>query len=490
MNKWILKPSDKAWVVACMVIALFLRLYRLDTDLLIHFDQGLHAYGAWQIWHEHKFKLLGHMTDTDGINHGPYFYLLLSVPYFLSGGSPVAAAFFLIFLEILSFYLLYKAIIKLFDKQTARLTLLIVSVSYGAVYFSRWLSNVTPILPLTNIALYLAISHKEKPKNLKIILLGIVSGLVAQMNGAVGLAFIPSILLLTKKPIKDWILYILAIVVVQIPLIVFDLRHDFVMVRAITTFALHSNAGLSRFGSAFIPTIISYLHQNEYYLAHGHFLIAAVLFVFGLHELYLQKKYRVSIYMLLGVFTFGMMARGGLGFFFSYLFVMMVAVCVLGLRKFDDRFSVAIAIYLVVLNLFMLRGLSTPSNGLTPIGTNSLITVQDRRNAVDFIYTKAEGEPFSLWIYTIPYFLDQPWTYFFDWYGMDKYGYLPEMTGSFSPGDLKTSKRVFVIYEPDVDNPNRLKWWLDEVESNFGPVNASYRSHDAIVELRSYEQKQ
>lgn len=490
MNKIIsFFSQERAWIVLCMVIALFLRLYRLDTDLLIHFDQGLHAYGAWQIWHEHKFKLLGHMTDTDGINHGPYFYLLLSIPYALSGGSPVAAAFFLIILEVLSFYFLYKAILGLFDKKTARFTLILISVSYGAVYFSRWLSNVTPILPLTNLALYLCVLHQKKPTNLKIILLGVTAGLVAQMNGAVGLAFIPSILLLTKKTAKDWWLYLGAVMAVQLPLLIFDLRHDFVMTRAVINFAFHSDGGLSKFGSAFFPTVMSFLRQNEFYLARGHFLVGAVLFIFGLHELYLQKKTRIIVYMLLGMVTFGMMARGGLGFFFCYTFAMMVAVCITGLRKFGDRALLGAICYLLILNLIFLRDLSAPTNGLTPIGTNSLITVQDRKNAVDFIYDKAEGKPFALWIYTIPYFLDQPWTYFFDWYGAGKYGYLPEKTGSFSPNDLKTSQKVFVVYEPDVDNPNRLKWWLDEVESNFGPVVSTYRSHDAIVELRSYERK-
>jgi hypothetical protein len=107
----------KWWVVVLIILAGVLRLWRINTDLLIHFDQGLHAFGSYQIWHDHQFKLLGHQTDVDGLFHGPFYYLLMSIPYGISGGNPVNASVFQILMEMMTLPLFYLAIKKLLFGQ-------------------------------------------------------------------------------------------------------------------------------------------------------------------------------------------------------------------------------------------------------------------------------------------------------------------------------------------------------------------------------------
>ena len=102
---------------------------------------------------------------------------------------------------------------------------------------------------------------------------------------------------------------------------------------------------------------------------------------------------------------------------------------------------------------------------------------------VDWVYQKAGGKGFAVWIYTIPYDLPEPWKYFFQWYGLKKYGYLPEQLGGFSPNDLKNSDYFFSIYEPDENRPQRLLDWLKRVDDNFGKRIESYRSGDGLVDF-------
>ena len=116
-----------------------------------------------------------------------------------------------------------------------------------------------------------------------------------------------------------------------------------------------------------------------------------------------------------------------------------------------------------------------PSHALIPIGTNSLITLDDRKKAVDFIYTHADGKPFGLWIYTIPYFKDEPWDYVFMWYGQGKYGYLPSKN---------KESLMFDLWERDPNEGYRLDAWKSDADKNLGVVVASAKYHDVNVEER------
>src|SRR4030065_2342674 len=137
-----------------IIAGLFLRFYKINTDLLFHRDQGLHSLAIWNVWHEHKFSLLGHPSDVDGLIHAPIYYWLMLPAYALSGGDPAVASLFQIIFEMLSLPFLYLAVKRLFSRSTALVTLTLYTFSYGLICSSRWLVNVTPILPLTNLFIY------------------------------------------------------------------------------------------------------------------------------------------------------------------------------------------------------------------------------------------------------------------------------------------------------------------------------------------------
>src|SRR3989344_2679747 len=102
-----MKHKELLFLISILFLSAILRLWRIDTDLLFHRDQGVHALGAWSIWHDSELKLLGHPTDVDGIFHGSLYYHLLSIPYFLSSGNPVTAVVFQVLIEVAPLPFLY-----------------------------------------------------------------------------------------------------------------------------------------------------------------------------------------------------------------------------------------------------------------------------------------------------------------------------------------------------------------------------------------------
>ena len=95
-------------------VSFFVRVYRINTDLLYHRDQGLVAMDIYKIWHDKKISLIGAPTDVDGISHSPLYYWILTPFYFLGSGDIVYPAIFQILLEVLSLPFLYLAIKKVF----------------------------------------------------------------------------------------------------------------------------------------------------------------------------------------------------------------------------------------------------------------------------------------------------------------------------------------------------------------------------------------
>ncbi len=148
------KRLETILIVLIISIGLIPRLWRINTDLQIHFDQGLHSMGIWNIWHEHRFSLLGHQTDTDGIFHGPLYYWFMTPAYILGKGDPSAGSIFQIFFDALGMVFLFQLCKRIFNSKSGLTAIVIYSVSYGVASFARWLNNVTPTLPLSAIFLY------------------------------------------------------------------------------------------------------------------------------------------------------------------------------------------------------------------------------------------------------------------------------------------------------------------------------------------------
>ena len=474
------------FLICLIILFIFLRTYRLSSDLLIHFDQGLHALGSYRIWHDHQFKLLGHQTDVDGLFHGPFYYLLMAIPYALSGGNPFAASLFQILLEALSLPLFYLAVRRMFNQQTAMISLLFYSLSHGMIGYSRWLSNVTPILPLSNLLLFLLAYLDEIKPSIFAISSGLVVGLIAQLNAAIGFPLFFTIPFIVRKKIPLVLIpaYLLAVVLPAIPQMLFELRHGFVITKAFIKFSTGSGQGFSFPFVTIFNNLRVLVEEADKIIAYRLLLPVAAILLFSLYILLTKtKKTWLLFYLLLPVILYGLFGRGAIGFFYIYLFPPIIAIVINSLLHLPRLVSPISIALLIAINLFHNRLLLSPNPGLTPIGTHNLITLRDRLSIIDWMYQKADGKAFSYWVYTIPYYLQEPWDYQFLWYGQPHYGYLPEKTGSFSPGDLKTSKIFFAIYEPDWNNPNRLLTWQDEVNKNFKTIKDSFSSHDAYVDL-------
>ena len=74
-----LKANKEIILIGIIILfAFILRVWKIDTDLLYHRDQGLVAMDIYKIWHDKKISLLGAPTDVDGLFHSPVYYWILT----------------------------------------------------------------------------------------------------------------------------------------------------------------------------------------------------------------------------------------------------------------------------------------------------------------------------------------------------------------------------------------------------------------------------
>ncbi len=466
-----------------LMVLLFLlpRSYHLFSDLLFHRDQGLHSLSIWQIWHEGKFSLLGHPSDVDGLFHAPIYYWLMLPAYALSGGDPAVASLFQIGLEALSLPFLFIALKRLFNSKTAHLTLILYTFSYGLICYSRWLVNVTPILALTNFLLFFLSFKKQNQKTLFVSAL--LVGVITQCNAAIGVFRFPFLLWLYLRPFKFSKLIVLffAFLLPAFPLLVFELRHDFVLSNALFGFS----AGGQGLGLPF-KTLISnsgiFFTEMSHLISYPFFWPAIIVFLLGLFQVRrLEHRNFIYAYLFIPFISLAFFQRGAISFFFVSLFSLSLAVIAYFISSLSRPLMAIIIFSFICLNVSGLPLIYQPTNALIPIGNANIITLQDRKNIIDWMYIQSDGDPFSVWFYTIPYFQEEVWDYMFLWYGQEQYGYLPEKTSSFSRADLQESKLFFAVWEPDVDQPSKFNSWQQDVINNFGHPVKGFSTHDLWV---------
>ncbi len=472
--------KESIFILAVVVFAFLLRVYGIDKDLLYHRDQGLVAMDIYKIWHDKKISLIGAPTDVDGLYHSPVYYWILTPLYWLGRGDVVYPAIFQILLEMLSLPLLYFGVKKLFDKKTAIFTLILYSVSYGLISYSRWFITVPFILPLANILIYFL----SKGKN--IFRESLLVGMISQTNAAAGVFYIPFILFRYRKEINlvNLIKSATAFIIPAIPLVVFQFRHDFVIFKTVAAYSSGS-AGLGFSLSVYAKNLVIFLQEINHIIYYPFAALTTFLFIYGLSKIK-QHKELIFSYIFIPFVFLGLYQRGAISFFFMAALPMLLSVVVFGITKFPLLLRNLFLITVIVSNLLLLKNVYEPNNALIPIGDRNVITISDRKKIIDWMYKKAEGKDFSLWIYTIPYFQDYPWDYLFTTYALPKYGYLPEKTGSFSKNDLNKSVYFFNVYEVDHDNSSRQDSWFFDIQNNFGKTKEYVGYHDVHIELRSW----
>lgn len=376
----------------------------------VTFDQGR----DW-LWVQNQFELMrpsliGPAGSIAGVFFGPLWFWLLSIPYALSGGHPIAMTLF-------NALIVYSAVIvaALMFKKHARLILLL---GFGSPALHGLANHAFSqhLLPLLTILMIYCLA-----KN-KFIWAAFLTGLMWHAEPPLAIFSLPFLIYRAAVQRINWRTAgwsLAAFALPFLPLLAFDYRHDWIQLRAIADFIGGNTRGLQEIRPLSLWERI--LDRPQKFWAVWQQGLGWPLAVLALALLWRHKagnfiKFSWQYIAILGI-IFVFYPHDLKIFYLDGVRILVIIMAAFYLKK--------LPLWLVAMFVLINLGLMHPSRSFKSLYINQV-------EAIDKIYHDAAGKGFKVYTF-VPAIYDYNWQYLWRWRGLNKWGYLPEEF-SYGPG--------------------------------------------------------
>ncbi|KKT40332.1 hypothetical protein A3K29_02970 [Candidatus Collierbacteria bacterium RIFOXYB2_FULL_46_14] len=277
------------WIVAVFLVGLFwwLRFNNIGTSLFYFNDMGRDLL-VLQDWMETgKPPLLGPQTSSLPINQSAIYFYLLMPGFLLFNGSPMALLYTNAFIYI-SFFLGGLWFLRGNKKMQMALLgfFLLVTISPQYIIQSRFVWNpsfTTPLLATALISFYL-LTQKFSQKLMIVFVatLAIAISFSYSMAPAFIGIFIFLVLFWKTNRLKTVLAEMLALIVVNLPTIAFELKHQFLLTSSLFTRGVTPQQAENISMTAKFSSLFGYgLAINRELLIGAILILAAILLWYG-----------------------------------------------------------------------------------------------------------------------------------------------------------------------------------------------------------------
>lgn len=401
------KKSELILLIALLVFAAFLRLYRIADYMTFLGDEGRDALVVKRILVDHKFTLLGPTASVGGFFLGPFYYYLM-VPFLWAFRlSPVGPAVMVALFGIATVRLVYQVGKDFFDASTGLAAAFLYALSPLVIYHSRssWNPNLMPFFSLLIIWFSWKAVRQKKP--IILLVIGFLFGILIQLHYlALFLAVVIAVYFLFNWRFKNWKYYpaaLIGFIAGWSPFIIFELRHRFPNFRTLYQFIFHGKeTGLVAI--KFWPIVTNVSLRLFLNIVTNNQKILALIFLYGsLIMLFwkiakgrqIQAKILLGLWFLLGVGLFGFYKKGIYDYYFGFMFplpFLLVAYFLAQLGKLNKILGgVAVGFYIwaVIANLRSFPFLRLPNRQM-----------QQAQEIALFVAEKTGGKPFNFALIT------------------------------------------------------------------------------------------
>lgn len=229
-----------------IVLALVLRLYRIDEYMTFLGDEGRDAIIVNDLVKGGNIPFIGPPTSVGNMYLGPFYYYMMAVPFYFTDSNPVSASVMVAVLGVASIGMVFYLSLRWFGLSGAVVASLLYAISPVAIEYSRfsWNPNPTPFFVLlTAVGLW----KIHQRKNLAwLLLVGFGTAGALQMH-YLAILFLPVVIIVwflelrararTREKLGKFVLAsiagLLIFVALNIPLLLFDMKHNFLNMRAL-----------------------------------------------------------------------------------------------------------------------------------------------------------------------------------------------------------------------------------------------------------------
>jgi 4-amino-4-deoxy-L-arabinose transferase-like glycosyltransferase len=311
--------DKKIYIILIFLITLiggFLRFYKLPQLTTLSAEQGDNYLAIKNLAENKQIPLVGPPTSHEWLSFGPLFYYLMTPIMLIANYTPLAPAYFFALIYTAIIPINYIVINKIFNKQTALLSSLFISVSPLWLHFSR-AARFYCFVPFIFYFLLWFIAKKKK----NFFVIGLLIGVMLNFHLS-PLFIIPAVLSyfwMTKTKI-NWKLLSVGFLIPLLPLIIHDSLSGFKMISQFLLWIPYRIAGFLNLypKNNLTPvtlkqTIINFYQFFQYsffpknfpwQISTSIYLVFAYLFLFNSKKLNFQKTRK----LILLIFGWGILS--------------------------------------------------------------------------------------------------------------------------------------------------------------------------------------
>lgn len=460
LKLWWKIKKDKPFffcLIGIIILASFLRLYRVSEYMTFLGDEGRDALIMKKILSTWSFPLIGPPMSVGNIYLGPLYYYMMFFSMLPFNLNPEAAAIMNGFIGVFSVVLVYLLGRLLFDKKSGLIAAFFYAISPVTVIYSRtsWNPNPAPFFSMVSM-LSLYMIHRTGNFNW-LLVTGLSIAAAVQMH-YLSLILIPIsifILLYEKYYRKKNNLFIsnvlkgifkgiVAFFLIMSPLIIFDFRHNFLNYRAaIEIFTQGGSVQTSIFTNLLkIPDIFIFKLIGRY-IAGENIFLTAIVSIGILSIFFIKKNWNtifIGIWLFVGIFGLSFYRDSVFDHYLNFLnAVPFLLLGALSMVKFMNK-KIQNAYFYALIILFL--SLTFINLSKSPLLKEPNRQLQRTQNISKYIISKLEGKDYNFALLSKNNY-DSAYVFY-----LDKYGFKPKQV----PAD--TTEQLFVVCEdPVCENP-------------------------------------
>lgn len=416
-------------ILAIVILAAFLRLYRISDYMTFLGDEGRDVLIAKGILEGH-FTLLGPRASAGDFFTGPLYYYLMAPFLWLFHLDPVGPAVMIALIGIATVFLIYKVSKEFFGFKAAIVASALYAVSPLVIAYSRSSWNPNPMPFISLLTLYLSFKAIKTPTFKKFLGIGFLLGIALELHYiAVFLIIIVGTFLLSgyyiknkaieiPKILKQYFIVLLGFLIGMSPFLGFELRHGFPNTKTIFSFIFSTTLRTSygdnisfieivkdvffrlfgRLVTTFPPKEqLGFFDHNIIFLWQLATLILGLLSVFFIFS----KKDKLTklffeIWILFGILLFGFYKKPIYDYYFGFMFPLPFMLIGSFLSQVYDSkknylktSAVVIFVFLFALNLNSMPFKSEPNRQKDQV-----------KQISKFVISKSDGKPFNFALIT------------------------------------------------------------------------------------------
>ncbi len=454
-----MKTWQKIIFFFILIVFIYLRLTPIINQTVPYtYDQGRDFLKAEEIVRYKNLTFIGPTTGIMGLNHGAWWYYLITIPFVIFNGNPVGFYYFMFFLSLIANLTFAYFIYKEFGTFLSLIFFSIVSVSPYFSSLSIFASNniITPyVVGLFIISTYYLFKSKQ---NYWLFFTVLFLGFILEFEVSFGLFIIPSFifLMLFFKTIRNKVLsiknvglFIAGFIIPFSPRILFEIKNKFIQTKTLINYFLQPGLNNPKPMDVIFQERMKMFWSYLKDIFYNHNQIITFIFL-GL-TIYLLIRYRKKIInysfllflsaLLIVLFLLSLLYRDNFwtnyyeGIQYIFLFLMVLSLSVLTKIKNGKKITYLIVLFLLILNIigFVKNIQSSKTKVITGLKSASL--------TVKYIYKNVGKNNFCLKIYTPPVI---PYTY----------DYL-----------ISYYSRVHDLKKPSIDFINNQCWFIVEKDN-------------------------